>query len=105
MSILEVKNITLKNGEEILAFTIASRMSPTTFDVHFEKAKDNIQGAYTAINNEFARHLRNKFPEVEFLNREEDMGIEGLRKAKESYRPHHLTEKYIAFPVEASDEY
>lgn len=102
---LELEGMLLINETEVLAFTIGSRISTTTFDVHFEKAKDNVQGAYAAINNEFSKHLRDKFPELLFLNREEDMGIEGLRKAKESYRPHHLIEKYMAFPMEASDEY
>ena len=52
-----------------------------------------MDGAYTAINCEFAKYIRDKYPEIEFLNREEDMGYEGLRKAKESYYPHHMVEK------------
>lgn len=102
---LEFEGMLLMDGDDVLAFTMASRISVDTFDVHFEKAKESAQGAYTAINNEFAKHLREKFPEILFLNREEDMGIEGLRKAKESYRPHHLIEKYMAFPMEADYEY
>ncbi|MBQ4569645.1 MAG: DUF2156 domain-containing protein [Ruminococcus sp.] len=98
---LGLEGMLLKNADEVLAITIASRISEDTFDVHFEKAKESVQGAYTAINNEFAKHLREKHPELLYLNREEDMGIEGLRRAKESYRPHHLIEKYMAFPVEA----
>lgn len=102
---LGMEGLLLKNNDEVLGFTIGSKLSDNTFDIHFEKAKDKIQGAYAAINNEFAIHLRSKYPRVLFLNREEDMGIEGLRRAKESYRPHHLVEKYMAFPVEADDEY
>lgn len=102
---LQMEGLILRNNGEMLGFTMGSRLSDTTFDIHFEKAKDGIQGAYAAINNLFAIHLRDKFPELLFLNREEDMGIEGLRRAKESYRPHHLAEKYMAFPQEASDEY
>lgn len=81
---------------EILAFTMGSRISPNTFDVHFEKARWDIEGAYPAINCEFAKYIRNKYPEVEFLNREEDLGLEGLRKAKENYFPHHMLEKASA---------
>lgn len=100
---LEMEGLLLKNGNEVLGFTIGSRLSQSTFDVHFEKAREEIQGAYAAINNEFAKHLRGKFPELRFLNREEDMGIEGLRKAKESYRPHHFAEKYMAIPLEVKN--
>ncbi len=102
---LELEGILLLNEDEVLAFTIGSRISEDTFDVHFEKAKESVQGAYTAINNEFAKHLRERYPKLLYLNREEDMGIEGLRKAKESYRPHHLIEKYMAFPMEDDNEY
>lgn len=101
---LELQGMLLKNGEEILAFTMGSQLSDNTFDVHFEKAKDNVQGVYAAINNEFSKYIRETFPHILYLNREEDMGIEGLRKAKESYRPHHLIEKYMAYPAEAKDE-
>lgn len=102
---LSMEGLILKNNDEVLGFTMGSRLSHNTFDIHFEKAKDNIQGAYAAINNEFALYLHNKYPSVLYLNREEDMGIEGLRRAKESYRPHHLVEKYMVFPAEADYEY
>ena len=94
----------LVNGDEILAFTMASRLSEDTFDVHFEKARPDIQGAYAAINCELARYIRDKHPEVKFLDREEDMGIEGLRKAKQSYYPHHQVEKCFAWLSEEKDE-
>ncbi len=101
---LGIESLVLFNGEEILAFTIGSRLSNNTFDVHFEKARWDVEGAYTAINCEFAKYIRNKYPEVEFLDREEDMGLEGLRKAKESYFPHHLVEKGFAVPKENARE-
>ena len=91
--------ILLVNGEAA-AVTMATRLSEDTFDIHFEKARDDIDGSYGAINCEFARYLRQTHPEVRFLNREDDMGIEGLRKAKLSYQPHHLLEKHWAYVME-----
>ena len=93
---LSAECILLMDGDTPLALTIGSRLSPDTFDVHFEKALENVSGAYAAINREFARYLRLKYPEIRYLNREEDMGLPGLRAAKESYRPHHMVEVYQA---------
>lgn len=90
----------LMDGDEILAITMGSRLSGDTFDIHFEKALENVPGAYNAINCHFARYLRLKYPELKFLNREDDMGLEGLRAAKLSYRPHHMVEKYWAYVQE-----
>ena len=90
---------------EVLALTMGSMLSTDTFDVQFEKAKSDVNGAYTVVNYEFARYIREKYPNVRFLNREEDMGIEGLRKAKESYKPHHLVEKCWAHLVEDGYDY
>lgn len=100
---LGMKGMLLMYQGEVLAFTMASRMSRNMFDVHFEKAKAGYEGAYPVINNEFARYLKEKYPELEYLDREEDMGIEGLRKAKLSYNPHHLIEKYSVFSSEAQN--
>lgn len=94
---LDMEGLLLFHKEELLAITLGSRISFDTFDIHFEKARTDVPGAYTAINCEFARYLREKYPEIKYLNREEDMGIPGLRKAKESYFPHHRIEKYRAF--------
>lgn len=93
---LDMEGLVLMDGDEILAITLGSRLSPDTFDIHFEKARETVSGAYNAINCHFARYLRLKYPELKFLNREDDMGLEGLRTAKLSYRPHHMVEKYRA---------
>lgn len=81
---------------EVVAFTMGDMLSSDTFDVHFEKAYGELQGAYAMINREFARWVRERHPEVRYLNREDDMGVEGLRKAKESYYPDLMVEKYSA---------
>ena len=81
---------------EVVAFTIGDRLSADTYDVHFEKAYGELQGAYAMINREFARWVREHHPEVKYLNREDDMGVPGLRKAKESYYPDLLVEKHTA---------
>jgi hypothetical protein len=85
-----MEGIVLRHGEEILGFTLGSPINDTIFDVHFEKARADIQGAFPAVNRSFARYLRDKYPALRYLDREEDMGIEGLRKAKLSYGPDHL---------------
>ena len=77
----------------MVAFTMGSFLCCDTMDVHFEKALSEAEGAYPVINFEFARYLRSKYPQLQYLNREDDMGLEGLRKAKLSYYPHHMVEK------------
>ena len=79
---------------KIAAFALGSRMNEDTFDIHFEKALD--EAAYPAINQGFAAYLREKHPELKWLDREDDMGLEGLRKAKLSYNPDMMIEKYWA---------
>jgi hypothetical protein len=80
-------------GNQVVAMTMGSFLSEDTVDVHFEKADTDYPGAYAVINRAFARHIRDHYPAVRFLNREDDMGLEGLRKAKLSYHPHHMVEK------------
>jgi hypothetical protein len=76
---------------KIIAFSIGEKLTENTFVTHIEKADTNFQGAYTLINNEFSK---NECASYEFINREEDMGIEGIRKAKNSYYPDIMIKKY-----------
>lgn len=84
-----------QNGEPV-AFTVGTKLDDEVFDTHFEKALPGVEAAYTMVNREFARLVRAEYPEIAAFNREEDMGIEGLRKAKLSYHPDILLMKYFA---------
>ncbi|MBD8348928.1 DUF2156 domain-containing protein [Dysgonomonas sp. HGC4] len=83
------------NGK-IIAFTIGEKLTEDTFVVHVEKAFGEIHGAYTIINQQFIEHEASKF---KYINREEDMGLESLRKAKLSYQPDILLEEGLLIPV------
>lgn len=80
----------------VIAFTIGERLNSDTFVSHYEKAFSDIDGAYPMINREFARYILEKYPDVQYINREDDMGHENLRKAKQSYYPEAMVEKYTA---------
>lgn len=77
---------------EMIAFTIGEPICEDTFVVHIEKAFAEIQGAYPMINQQFVEHA---CMDYKYINREEDTGAEGLRKAKRSYRPVFMVEKGI----------
>lgn len=89
---LELKGGLLRVEGNIVAFTLGEPVSADTFVVHIEKAFADIQGAYPMINQQFVEHECMGYP---YINREEDTGAEGLRKAKLSYRPVFLVEKGI----------
>lgn len=80
-------------GERMVAFTYGSAVNDHTFDTHVEKADTDYDGAFTVINCLFARHLPERFT---LINREEDLGIEGLRRAKLSYHPAVIQHKFTA---------
>lgn len=76
---------------KIAAFTIGDRLNDNTFCVHIEKADTQYNGIYVGINNSFARAAA---ADYKYINREEDLGLEGLRKSKQSYHPVFLLKKY-----------
>ena len=86
----------LRAGNRIVAITMGEELNKDTFVVHFEKAFSNVQGAYPMINQQF---VLNELKEYKYVNREEDLGIEGLRKAKESYNPEFYVKKGIVKKV------
>lgn len=89
---LKLKGGALKVNGKIVAFTVGGPLTDDTFVVHIEKALSEVNGAYTMINQQFAEHEASVFT---YINREEDMGIEGLRQAKMSYYPDILLEEGI----------
>lgn len=82
----------LRVDGKIVAFSIGEPITDDTYDVHIEKAYADVPGAYTVINQQFIQHAVRDY---QYVNREEDMGEEGLRKAKQSYRPVFMIEKGI----------
>lgn len=77
---------------KIEALAVGGKLGKETITEHIEKANTNYRGLYPAINNEFCINVASG---TKYLNREEDMGIENLRKAKLSYKPVRILEKYI----------
>ncbi len=94
---LELTGGALWVDDEIVGFTYGAPVNKDTFAVHIEKADSRIDGAYNILNQEFALHIPEKYI---YLNREEDLGLVGLRKAKLSYRPVILLEKGYAQLIE-----
>lgn len=83
----------IRAGGEVVAFSFGERLNGKVFCTHFEKAYASVQGAYPIINREMAVRLKDEY---ELINREEDTGAPGLRKAKQSYYPEIWLEKYSA---------
>lgn len=92
---LELQGGMLLVEDKVVAFSIGERLNEDTALIHFEKADTDYQGAYAMINQQFVEHA---WSDVAYINREDDMGIEGLRKAKLSYQPDMMVEMYSAIP-------
>lgn len=90
---LELQGGVLRQQGRVVAFCIGEPLTEDTYIVHVEKAYPQIPGAYPMINWQFVQHGMEGFT---FVNREDDLGLEGLRRAKLSYRPDPLLKKYTA---------
>jgi hypothetical protein len=77
------------------AFSLGEPLNEDTAVIHIEKANPDVPGLYAAINQLFCL---NAWSNLTYINREQDIGSEGLRKAKESYYPHHMVDKYTLMP-------
>lgn len=93
---LDIMGGALEIDGELSAFTLAERLDRDTIVIHVEKARAGIVGAYQAINREFLFHAANDYT---YVNREQDLGVEGLRKAKLSYNPVRLLKKFRIVPA------
>ena len=89
-----VKGAVLYVDSKPVAMTLGSEISPKVYDINFEKALREYDGVYAVINNEFAKTLT----QYEYINREEDMGLEGLKKSKLSYNPVIILDRWNAIP-------
>jgi hypothetical protein len=90
--ILEMRAFGVYQGDELIAFTIFEILSNKVAVGHFEKADANYKGVFEHLNYSFAKHLASL--DVEIINTEQDLGVEGLRKSKESYHPAEYIKKY-----------
>lgn len=88
---LNLKGAVIRVEGQIQALSVGERLNRNMAVIHIEKANTEFDGIYAAINQQFAQE---SWSELEFINREEDMGLEGLRKAKLSYNPERLVEKF-----------
>lgn len=89
--IIGCKGALLKVDGRFEAFTVGEMLNEDTAVIHIEKVGTAIDGLYTVVNQQFCEH---EWHNALYINREQDLGIEGLRKAKLSYNPVRLVEKY-----------
>jgi hypothetical protein len=92
---LNLKGALVKVDGKSEAFTIGGVHKSDMALIHIEKANFDIRGLYVYINKRFTETAWS--PEIEYINREEDMGLEGLRKAKSSYQPVKMVNKYDVY--------
>lgn len=93
---LELTGGLIRANGEVVAFAIGEELNHDMYVVHIEKAYADVPGAYPMINQQFALNAGKDYP---YINREDDSGVEGLRKAKESYHPAFLLQKGLVMHV------
>lgn len=89
---LDFKGGVIRVEDKIVAFSFGEVISKDMAIIHIEKADSNYLGAYQIINQQL---IKNEFSNLSYINREQDLGIEGLRRAKKSYNPIFMVEKFI----------
>lgn len=94
---LSIEGVCIYVGEKLVAFAMCSRVNSELFTIHFEKNDLNCKGSGQIINQETARAL---LPLGKYIDREQDLGVEGLRHAKMSYQPIQLLRNYNLIPLE-----
>lgn len=94
---LSIEGVCIYVGEKLVAFAMCSRVNSELFTIHFEKNDLNYKGSGQIINQETARAL---LPLGKYIDREQDLGVEGLRHAKMSYQPIQLLRNYNLIPLE-----
>jgi len=95
MDMLQFRGGAIVIDGKVAAFSLGEMLNPDTAVIHIEKGDPSITGIYAAMNKLFCE---NAWSHAKFINREQDLGIEGLRKAKLSYNPHHIVTKYTLQP-------
>ena len=88
---LRVEGAVITIKDKVMAFTFGEMLNDHTAVVHIEKADPDIPGLYPVINQQFCE---NSLMNARYINREQDLGVPGLREAKLSYYPHHLVKKF-----------
>ncbi|MBA4393324.1 MAG: hypothetical protein C0407_07205 [Desulfobacca sp.] len=92
IDLLNYKGAVIRIQGKVEAFTLGELLNPETVVIHIEKANPELTGLYTVIQQQFLEHQWNDIP---YVNREQDLGLEGLRKAKLSYQPEFMVNKYL----------
>jgi uncharacterized protein len=92
LSELSLQGLLIRVESHVEAISLFERLNEDTAVIHFEKGMTEYEGIYKAVNAETAEVLAGK---VKYINRESDLGVEGLREAKMRYHPHHMVEVYL----------
>jgi hypothetical protein len=94
IDLLSYRGSVIRMEDKVEAFTLGERLNPDTVVIHVEKANPEIPGLYALTNQQF---LEKEWSDTRYVNREQDLGEPGLRKAKESYHPEFMVEKFTLF--------
>ncbi|MEK7602963.1 MAG: phosphatidylglycerol lysyltransferase domain-containing protein [Patescibacteria group bacterium] len=89
---LEIKGFGVRYNDKLIAFTLFEVLKNKVAIIHFDKANVHFEGIFEHLKHNFAKHLAQM--NIELINYEQDLGIEGLRRAKQSYHPVNYLKKY-----------